>query len=132
MEEFQPTQVAEGAQRSRSVLPADFARPSERSASRQAEDIHVCPSCNSDFVVPVDWAPEADGRWLVYLRCPECEWTGGGTYTQNVVDRYDETLDSGTEAILADLTLLSRANMEEHVESFVTALRADLILPEDF
>ena len=132
MEETQPTPVAPDELRSRSVLPADFARPSERSATRQAEDIHVCPSCNSDFVIPVDWSPDADGRWLVDLRCPECEWTGGGTYSQSVVDRYDETLDSGTEAILADLTLLSRANMEEHVDAFVAALHSDRILPEDF
>ncbi|MEO8091169.1 MAG: hypothetical protein ABI726_00500 [bacterium] len=101
-------------------------------AARQAEDIHICPSCSSSFVIPVDWAPSTGGRWVVHLRCPECEWTGGGTYSQNVVDRYDETLDSGTEAVLQDLMLLSRANMEEYVQAFAAALWSDRILPEDF
>ena len=132
MEEIQPTPVAQPSPQARPVLPADFARPSTRVAARQAEDIHICPSCNSSLVVPVDWAPSTGGRWLVDLRCPECEWTGGGTYSQHVVDRYDETLDVGTESILEDLLVLSRANMEEHVEAFVAALWADTILPEDF
>ena len=103
-----------------------------RETTRQAEDLHICPACASALVHPVDWAP-AEGRcWTVDLRCPDCEWTGGGTYSQKVVDRYDAVLDEGTRAILADLTRLAQANMREHVERFVAALRADRILPEDF
>ena len=41
-------------------------------------------------------------------------------------------LDLGTEAVLNDLTLLARANMEEEVERFVAALHADHVLPFDF
>jgi hypothetical protein len=48
------------------------------------------------------------------------------------VDRFDEALDSGTEQLLDDLTTLARANMEEQLQRFVTALWADDILPEDF
>ena len=70
--------------------------------------------------------------WTVDLRCPDCEWTGGGVYAQEVVDRFDEALDGGTEQLLDDLNLLARANMEEQVERFVAALWADRILPEDF
>lgn len=132
MEEIQPTPVADSSCQTRPVLPGDFEQPSTRAAARQAEDIHICPSCSSSFVIPVDWAPSTGGRWVVHLRCPECEWAGGGTYSQSVVDRYDKTLDSATEAILEDLTVLSRANMEEHVEAFAAALWSDRILPEDF
>ena len=53
-------------------------------------------------------------------------------YAQEVVDRFDEVLDHGTDRLLDDLSLLARANMEEQVERFVRALRLDLILPEDF
>ncbi len=109
----------------------EAARPA-RSGARQAEDLHICPSCESELVLPVDWAPASGKRWKVDLRCPECEWTGGGTYSQQVVDRYDEMLDRGTEALLEDLTELSRANMEEHATAFAAALQDDLILPEDF
>ena len=100
--------------------------------SRRVQDLHVCPSCSSELVHPTDWAPAAGRRWVVELRCPECEWTGGGTYEQEVVDRFDVALDEGTEAILADLNRLAKANMVEHAERFAAALWDDRILPEDF
>jgi predicted RNA-binding Zn-ribbon protein involved in translation (DUF1610 family) len=115
------------------VAPGDFElRRAERRAARQAGDLHICPSCGSSLVYPMDWAPASGRRWSVDLRCPECEWTGGGTYNQKVVDRFDEALDDGTESILEDLCLLARANMEDSVEAFAAALWADGILPEDF
>ena len=99
---------------------------------RRAEDLHVCPSCGSNLVFPIDWAPAAKRSWRVDLRCPDCEWSGGGVYSQSVVDRFDEALDVGTDAMLNDLSLLARANMETEVDRFVAALVADHILPEDF
>jgi hypothetical protein len=111
-----------------SPLPARI----EEGSPRRAEDLHVCPHCSSTLVIPIDWAPAPNERWQVGLRCPECEWTGGGTYTQEIVDHFDEVLDLGTEAVLNDLNLLARANIEEEVERFVAALNADHILPSDF
>ena len=99
---------------------------------RHADDLQICPACSSDLVYPLDWAPAANRHWSVALRCPECEWHGGGVYSQDVVDRFDEVLDDGTQALLDDLDLLTRANMEDHVARFVHALDADVILPEDF
>jgi hypothetical protein len=83
-------------------------------------------------VYPVDWAEANPGYWDVDLRCPNCEWTESGVYSQEVVDRFDMTLDAGTEALIGDLQALMRANMEEEIERFVTALGAGFILPEDF
>jgi hypothetical protein len=99
---------------------------------RRRDDLHICPSCNSELVYPTDWAPAANKYWEVALRCPECEWNGGGTYSQDVVDRFDETLEVGTESVLHDLKVLTRANMEDQIDRFVSALTADQILPEDF
>jgi len=125
--ELEPRQ---GAQQ---VGPGDFAPgAAERRSARRAEDLHICPACSSELVHPVDWSPVTDRRWHVDLRCPDCEWTGGGTYEQKVVDRFDEALDDGTEAVLSDLQRLTRANMEDDVEAFIAALHADRILPEDF
>jgi hypothetical protein len=100
--------------------------------TRRGDDLHICPSCHSDLVYPTDWAPASDRHWHVALRCPECEWNGGGRYSQEVVDRFDEALDRGTESVLEDFNVLVRANMEDQVERFVTALQADHIVPEDF
>jgi hypothetical protein len=110
----------------------DNGESSSAIAADRAEALHICPRCASELVYPIDWAPAEEDSWKVGLRCPECEWLGGGIYTQEIVDRFDRALDAGTERLLGDLNLLARANVEEQVRSFVAALEADLILPEDF
>jgi uncharacterized protein with PIN domain len=112
--------------------PSIFEPRLATSTRRRRDDLHVCPSCNSELVYPTDWAPASNRHWHVALRCPECEWNGGGSYSQDVVDRLDEALERGTESVLEDLNVLVRANMEDQIERFVSALRADPILPEDF
>jgi hypothetical protein len=109
-----------------------FAAPRREAGRPRAQELHICPSCASMLVYPTDWAPAARRRWAVELRCPDCEWIGGGVYAQEIVDRFDEALDTGTEQLLDDLNLLARANMEEQVERFVGALAAGHVLPEDF
>jgi hypothetical protein len=94
--------------------------------------LEVCPCCDSGLVYPLDWEPADLGQWRVGLRCPDCEWLGGGVYGQDAVDAFDEVLDYGTEALLAELTLMARANLEDEIERFVNALQRGLILPEDF
>lgn len=105
--------------------------PEERHAS-PAHDLHVCRECGSRLVYPTDWSEAGPKHWEVDLRCPNCSWTGGGVYAQEVVERFDQELDVGTEALVDDLKRLMRSNMEEEIERFVGALHADQILPEDF
>jgi hypothetical protein len=112
--------------------PSIFETRLATTTRRRRGDLHICPSCNSELVYPTDWAPASNKRWQVALRCPECEWNGGGTFSQQIVDRFDEVLERGTESVLEDLNLLTRANMEDQIDRFVTALGADQILPEDF
>jgi hypothetical protein len=96
------------------------------------EDLHVCPECARGFVYPVEWEEVSATHWEVFLRCPNCEWNELGVFDQITVDRFDEQLDIGTEALIRDLKRLTRANMEQELERFTAALRSDLILPEDF
>ena len=96
------------------------------------EDLHVCGDCASELVFPVEWEEASDTHWEVSLRCPNCEWTSVGVYAQETVDRFDEHLDRGTEAVVRDLKRLTRANMEDEVERFSKAIHAGAILPEDF
>jgi hypothetical protein len=98
----------------------------------EACDLHICTECASDLVYPLDWEEADDTHWHVSLRCPNCEWTGAGTFDQKAVERFDEVLDSGTECLVGDLRRLAAANMEEEIERFVQALEADALLPEDF
>jgi hypothetical protein len=98
----------------------------------QADELHICPECDRDLVYPVDWEEASVTHWAVELRCPNCEWHEVGTYDQATVDRFDELLDQGTEAMVKDLRRLVQANMEAEAERFAAALDANAILPEDF
>ena len=95
-------------------------------------DLHVCPDCESDLVYPVAWEEADRSRWEVSLRCPNCEWSTTGVFEEDAIQRFDDTLDRGTEALVTDLRQLTRANMEEDVERFVKAITAGHVLPEDF
>lgn len=95
-------------------------------------DLHVCGTCASELVYPVEWQEAGAQHWQVTLRCPNCEWAGTGVFEQTAVEAFDEELDRGTEAVVRDLRRLVRANMEEQVDRFVAALQADHILPDDF
>ena len=99
---------------------------------RKRLELHVCPDCDKQLVYPVEWEEASPTHWEVQLRCPNCEWTTVGLYDQETVDRFDEQLDHGTEALVRDLKRLTRANMEEEVERFSTALASDAIWPMDF
>jgi hypothetical protein len=101
-------------------------------ASLPLDDLHVCPACERELVYPVEWEEASPTHWEVLLRCPNCEWSEVGTFDQPTVDRFDEQLDLGTEALIRDLKRLTRANMEDEIDVFSAALAADLILPEDF
>ena len=106
--------------------------PAARPASEPIDDLHVCGTCDSELVYPVDWEEAGDTHWEVTLRCPNCEWTGTGVFEQDVVERFDEQLDRGTEVLVRDLKQLMQANMEDEIERFVSALRDGHILPDDF
>ena len=112
--------------------PLDFSAPRPKAAPKGDDELHMCPSCESDLVHPIDWAPADNLNWAVHLRCPDCEWIGHGTYSQQVVDRFDVALDRGTDMLIEDLSRLTRANMEDEAERFITALAGDHILAEDF
>jgi hypothetical protein len=95
-------------------------------------ELHVCGSCGSELVYPLEWQEAGSVHWQVTLRCPNCEWAGTGVFEQPDVERFDQELDRGTAALVRDLKRLVRANMEEQVERFAQALRDDHIVPDDF
>jgi hypothetical protein len=111
------------------ALPRDRG---ELAAVPASDALHVCPSCQSDLVQPVDWDAVDMVRWRVVRRCPECEWQDADVHDQETLDRYDLILDAATHALAEDLAELERENMEHDCELFAGALRSDAILPEDF
>jgi hypothetical protein len=119
----------------RIVLPSgrkiELVRPLTEPSS-PAEGLHVCPECRSELVQPVQWRASSRGTWELTLECPNCRWHAEGVFEPDQVEAFEEYLDKGLATLLADLRRLSRANMSEEIERFVTAMQADWILPEDF
>lgn len=99
---------------------------------KQVRQLHICPLCESDLVQPVAWSAQPEARWHLTLECPNCGWAGEGVYERTQVEGLEDRLDEGLCKMIADLHRLSQANMAEDVDRFVTALRTDQILPEDF
>jgi hypothetical protein len=95
-------------------------------------DLSLCGGCASKLVQPIDWSLVGRTHWRVTLRCPNCEWTGTGVFTQEAVDRFDRELDRGMRELQATLTRVSRACMEAEIAAFAHALETDLIVPFDF
>jgi hypothetical protein len=95
--------------------------------------LHVCPECESQLVQPTCWeqTPQ-ESYWRIWRRCPECEWASDGVHGEREIDDYDDQLDTGTRELADQLHDLQRANMEAVVATFIAALDADLIGPDDF
>jgi hypothetical protein len=103
----------------------DGAKPTHR-------ELHICPSCSSDLVQPVAWSEGTGDCWELVLSCPNCAWEEEGLYTQQEVENLEEHLDDGLADMLDDLQRLAQSNMADEMDRFITALRGDHILPEDF
>jgi len=114
------------------VYFGDETTTAPRPSHEPVADLHVCGTCESELVYPVDWEEVGETHWQVQLRCPNCEWAGTGVFEQDSVERFDEELDRGTEALVRDLKRMMQANMEDEIERFVKALQAGHIIPEDF
>jgi ribosomal protein S27AE len=99
---------------------------------RVERELHMCPECASDLVQPVCWNDAGGHRWELMLECPNCGWVEEGVYDRDDIDRLEERLDDGLADMLADLQRLTQANMADEIDRFISALRADHILPEDF
>ncbi len=117
------------------VIHPDGGTPYTRVKERAPEadrDLCICEACNSELVEPTQWESAGAERWRVVLFCPNCERTSEGVFSQECVDRFDERLDDGTAAMVADLKRLERSNLADEIERFVGALNSGAILPEDF
>jgi hypothetical protein len=114
------------------VYFGDVSETTPQPTSEPTGDLHVCGTCESELVYPVDWEESGETHWEVTLRCPNCEWIGTGIFEQDIVEAFDEELDRGTEALVRDLKNMMQANMEEEIDRFISALEAGHIVPEDF
>jgi hypothetical protein len=110
---------------------ADMAEPTQNKIADLS--LHICPECGSPLVQPTCWEQEGDrSRWRVWRRCPECEWSCESVHDVVEIDAFDEQLDFGANELANELRSLEHANMSELTDTFVVALRDDLIGADDF
>jgi hypothetical protein len=95
--------------------------------------LHICPACNSFLVQPTFWEQEdSGGRWRIWRRCPECEWTSQAVHDEVAIDAFDEQLDLGSHELALELRALEHANMSQMADAFIRAIASDLITADDF
>lgn len=109
-----------------------YVKRGEAAETSRDPELCRCGSCASMLVQPIDWSLVGRTHWRVTLRCPNCEWTGTGVFSQEAVDEFDRELDKGMHKLQHTLTRVSRACMEAEIEAFAKALEDELIVPFDF
>jgi hypothetical protein len=112
--------------------PLEQAAPPITQAIETRTPLHICEDCGSSLVYPTEWEEAGEHHWHVELRCPNCEWYGGGDFDQDTVEAFDDVLDQGIDVLLTDYRALVNSNMEDEIDRFAQALAADAILPSDF
>ena len=107
-------------------------RADRAAAARRSTICTSAPSATATLVTRSSGRrpPRRTGRSS--CAAPTASGPSVGVFDQPTVDRFDEELDHGTEALMRDLKRLTQANMEDEIERFAAALDADAILPEDF
>ena len=92
----------------------------------------ACPQCNSGLVQPVEIHPRPQGLCDVQRRCPDCDWSGSGLFSEQAVARFEAAMDAATTALQALLVGVERARLKADAEHFAHALAQGHVLPEDF
>jgi hypothetical protein len=106
--------------------------PSTAGTPARGEELHVCTSCASKLMHPVDWQELVPGRWSLLLRCPNCAIRRKGVFGTAAIERLDDELDRAASELLSDLKRITHRNMAEETELLVRALELDLIDAADF
>jgi hypothetical protein len=93
----------------------------------------MCPDCGKAFVVPTTLLDVVDeGLYLVVLHCRNCDRLAVGVHEDAELEEVERASDRATAQMAAFAEILELAQFIEDIDSFTRALRADMVLPEDF
>ena len=97
------------------------------------DSLHVCHACDRDFIVPVSVVDLIDHeRCVVELACTNCGTASLGVHDDRSLMELDRRMDRAQAQMREAVEVLETADELERIDRFVRALRADVILPEDF
>jgi hypothetical protein len=99
---------------------------------RRAPNLQRCPACGGEFVHPVQWREASETQVWVRLRCGACETWREDIFTDDVLERFDRTLDEMSGQIADAADRLHREWRSTEADAFAAALDSDLIDAGDF
>ena len=130
---------------------ADDRKGNTSHVAKSATDLHICFHCGSKLAYPREYEEVGTRQWHIVLDCPDCPSRREGIFDQPTVERLDDELERGEEAIELALQRRRRIfagnepdNLDEELESlreevelkeierFASELDDDLIVPSDF
>jgi hypothetical protein len=98
--------------------------------------LHVCVACRSKLVNPMQWKDWDGDRWLVVLRCAECDHERVGLFPHWMCEVFEIHLEAGAHALRMTLRRVEddreALEMDDAAARFIDALRSDAIGPGDF
>lgn len=95
-------------------------------------DLQQCPDCRRPFVEPDALLGVCDDGVVVVLRCGNCGWREALIAHTDAFEQLDRDLDAATSSMLADRRALELDGTASEFDTFIAALHADAVLPEDF
>jgi hypothetical protein len=63
----------------------------------------ICPLCDGDHVVPLEYEEVGESGWWMHLRCGDCGARRDVRASDAEADRFGRALDAGTREIADDL-----------------------------
>lgn len=108
----------------------DYYEPQEE----PLEDL-ICPCCRQDAIQPGYERAVSNTHTRVEWSCLQCEWTGAGTYDNQILEGFEEILNKRWRELIEVGKRAEEAKAqieEEKIKNFAEALEKDQILPEDF
>ena len=111
-----------------------FRQDDDTTRGTVAAPLHLCDGCDRPFVVPVSVVDIIDDgrRCIVELACNNCGRASLGVHDEVELEALDRQLDASVEQMHTALEVMTVVDDLERIDGFAAALRADLILPEDF
>ena len=92
----------------------------------------ACERCSANALCPIEWVTFGDDAWLMWMRCGECGRPHEAIVDNATAAAIDVEMDRQQRWIAAYADALSHDRMKDEVETFVAALRRDLVDAGDF
>lgn len=95
--------------------------------------LHICPKpeCNGVFVYHQAKKEVDNGKWHLWLRCPDCEYCYDDVFDEESMYALYDEMDRGFESSLTELNAFALSLVQADTERLIKNINDGQILPED-